>query len=390
MACTTILVGRRASYDGSTMIARNDDSGSGVFTAKRFTVIEPHEQERHYRSVLSHVEIELPECPLRYTAMPNGLLKDGIWAAAGVNSENVSMTATETITSNERVLSADPLVEYVPAGVDVKIPLQSYFRRTAPGAGQFEHTLIIVEKGAKVHFIEGCSAPKYNVANLHAGAVELFVGDEATLTYSTIENWSKNMYNMNTKRSVVGKNGTMNWVTGSFGSHTSCLYPMTILQGEGAHCEFTGVTFAGKGQFLDTGSKVVHNAPHTTSNIDSKSLSKSGGVCIYRGAAIINEKAEGAKSNVSCESLMLDEISQSDTIPAIIVKNDNIDLGHEAKIGRISDEAVYYLMSRGLSEEEARAMLVRGFVEPVSKALPLEYAVEMNNLINLELKGSLK
>lgn len=278
---------------------------------------------------------------------------------------------------------------YVPEGVDVKIPLQSYFRLNAPGAGQFEHTMIIVEKGAKVHFIEGCSAPKYNVANLHAGCVELFVGDYATLTYSTIENWSKNMYNMNTKRCIVGKHGTINWVTGSFGSHTSCLYPMSILQGEGAHCDFTGVTFAGSGQFLDTGSKVVHNAPNTTSNIDSKSISKDGGVCIYRGAVIINPRAEGAKSNVSCESLMLDEQSQSDTIPAIIVKNDNIDLGHEAKIGRISDDAIFYLMTRGLSEDEARAMLVRGFVEPVSKALPLEYAVEMNNLINLEIKNSL-
>ena len=278
---------------------------------------------------------------------------------------------------------------YVPEGVDVSIPLQSYFRLNAPGAGQFEHTMIIVEKGAKVHFIEGCSAPKYNVANLHAGAVELFIGDDATLTYSTIENWSKNMYNMNTKRAIVGKNGTINWVTGSFGSHTSCLYPMSILNGEGAHCEFTGVTFAGKGQYLDTGSKVVHNAPHTTSNINSKSISKDGGVCIYRGSVVINECAEGSKSNVSCESLMLDEQSQSDTIPAIVIKNDNVDLGHEAKIGRISDEAIFYLMSRGLSEDEARAMLVRGFVDPVSKALPLEYAVEMNNLINLELKGSM-
>ena len=279
---------------------------------------------------------------------------------------------------------------YVPAGVDVSIPLQSYFRLNAPGAGQFEHTMIIVEKGAKVHFIEGCSAPKYNIANLHAGCVELFIGDDASLTYSTIENWSKNMYNLNTKRAIVGKNGTINWVTGSFGSHTSCLYPMSILQGEGAHCEFTGVTFAGKGQYLDTGSKVVHNAPNTTSNINSKSISKSGGVCIYRGSVVINPPADGAKANVSCESLMLDEQSQSDTIPAIVVKNDNIDLGHEASIGRISDEAIFYLMSRGLSEDEARAMLVRGFVEPVSKALPLEYAVEMNNLINLELKGSLK
>lgn len=278
---------------------------------------------------------------------------------------------------------------YVPAGVEVTIPLQSYFRLNAPGAGQFEHTMIIVEEGAKAHFIEGCSAPKYSVANLHAGCVELFVKDNATLRYSTIENWSKNMYNLNTKRSVVGKGGTIEWVSGSFGSHTSCLYPMSILRGEGAHCEFTGVTFAGEGQYLDTGCKVVHAAPHTTSNVNSKSISKSGGVALYRGVLKINKNAEHSKATVSCESLMLDSESQSDTIPAIIVENDNVDLGHEAKIGRIDDEAIFYLMTRGISEEEARAMLVRGFVEPISKELPLEYAVEMNNLITLELEGSI-
>ena len=279
---------------------------------------------------------------------------------------------------------------YVPKGVQVSIPLQSYFRLNAKGAGQFEHTLIIVDEGANLHFIEGCSAPKYNVANLHAGCVELFVKKNAKLRYSTIENWSKNMYNLNTKRALVEEGGVIEWVSGSFGSHVGCLYPMSILKGDNSRMEFTGVTFAGKGQYLDTGSKVVHNAPNTTSNINSKSISKSGGVCIYRGSVVINPPADGAKANVSCESLMLDEQSQSDTIPAIVVKNDNIDLGHEASIGRISDEAIFYLMSRGLSEDEARAMLVRGFVEPVSKALPLEYAVEMNNLINLELKGSLK
>ena len=278
---------------------------------------------------------------------------------------------------------------YVPAGVHVDIPLQSYFRLNAPGAGQFEHTLIIVDKGAYLHFIEGCSAPKYNVANLHAGCVEIFVGEGARVRYSTIENWSKNMYNLNTKRCVVGKNGTIEWVSGSFGSKVSCLYPMSILNGEGAHAEFTGVTFAGEGQFLDTGCKVVHNAPYTTSNVNSKSISKSGGAAIYRGLLKIGPKAEHSKATVSCESLMLDAESQSDTIPAIIVENDNVDLGHEAKIGRISDEAIFYLMTRGISEEEARAMLVRGFVEPISKELPLEYAVEMNNLINLELEGSI-
>ena len=278
---------------------------------------------------------------------------------------------------------------YVPKGVQVEIPLQSYFRLNAPGAGQFEHTIIIIEEGASAHFIEGCSAPKYDVSNLHAGAVELFVKDNAKLRYSTIENWSKNMYNLNTKRAIVGAHGTIEWVSGSFGSHVSCLYPMSILNGEGAHCEFTGITFAGEGQFLDTGSKVVHNAPYTTSNVNAKGISKSGGAQIYRGLLKIGKNAEHSKATVSCESLMLDDISQSDTIPAVIVENDNVDIGHEAKIGRISDEAIFYLMTRGISEEEARAMLVRGFAEPISKELPLEYAVEMNNLINLELEGSI-
>lgn len=278
---------------------------------------------------------------------------------------------------------------YVPEGVDVKIPLQSYFRLNAPGAGQFEHTLIIIEKGAKCHFIEGCSAPRYNVANLHAGCVELFVGDHASLRYSTIENWSKNMYNLNTKRAIVGKEATMEWVSGSFGSCVSMLYPMTILRGERSHCEFTGITFAGEGQTLDTGSKVIHLGRKTTSNINSKSISKSGGAAIYRGLLRIGPDASGAKSTVSCESLMLDDLSRSDTVPDIIIENDDIDLGHEAKIGRISDESIFYLMSRGLSEEEAKAMLVRGFAEPISKELPLEYAVEMNNLIRLEFEGSI-
>lgn len=278
---------------------------------------------------------------------------------------------------------------YIPEGVEVKIPLQSYFRLNSPGAGQFEHTLIIVEKGAKLHFIEGCSAPKYNVTNLHAGCVELFVKEGAVLRYSTIENWSKNMMNLNTKRAIVEKNGTIEWVSGSFGSKVSMLYPMSILKGEGARAEFTGVSFAGKGQNLDTGAKVVHAAPNTSSTINSKSISKNGGTATYRGSVIVNKNAHGSKSMVSCESLMLDNISKSDTIPYIDLKNDDVEIGHEAKIGKISDEAIFYLMTRGLSEDEARAMIVRGFVEPISKELPLEYAVEMNNLINLELEGSI-
>ena len=278
---------------------------------------------------------------------------------------------------------------YVPPGVSVEIPLQSYFRLNAPGAGQFEHTLIIVDKGAYLHFIEGCSAPKYNVANLHAGCVEIFVGENARVRYSTIENWSKNMYNLNTKRARVEKGGAIEWVSGSFGSHTSYLYPMSILQGEGARMEFTGITFAGNGQNLDTGAKVVHAAPRTSSHISTKSISRDGGVSTFRSAITVAPEAGGSKSAVSCESLMLDSLSRSDTIPVMDIRCDQVDVGHEAKIGRISEEAIFYLMSRGLSEEDARALIVGGFAEPIAKELPMEYAVEMNNLIHLEMKGSI-
>lgn len=278
---------------------------------------------------------------------------------------------------------------YVPKGVHVDIPLQSYFRLNAPGAGQFEHTLIIVEEGASLHFIEGCSAPKYGVNNLHAGCVELFVKEGARLRYSTIENWSKNMFNLNTKRCAVDKDGVIEWVSGSFGSKISMLYPMSILRGEGARSDFLGITFAGEGQYLDTGHKVVHLAPHTTSTVNSKSISKSGGTAFYRGLLKVAKGAHHAKSSVTCESLMLDQESKSDTVPIIELMEDQVDMGHEAKIGRISDDAIFYLMSRGLSEEEAKGLIVKGFVEPIAKELPLEYAVELNNLINLELEGTI-
>ena len=278
---------------------------------------------------------------------------------------------------------------YVPKGVSVTIPLQSYFRLNAPGAGQFEHTLIIVDEGAYLHFIEGCSAPKYNVANLHAGCVELYVGKNAKLRYSTIENWSKNMYNLNTKRAIVEEGGTIEWVSGSFGSHVSYLYPMSILKGDDSRMEFTGITFAGEGQNLDTGAKVVHTGKLTSSYINTKSISKDGGVSTFRSSVQIGKQASGSKASVSCQSLMLDDISRSDTVPAMDIRTRDANVGHEAKIGRISDEAVFYLMSRGISEEDARAMIVSGFADDVSKELPLEYAVEMNNLIQLEMKGSI-
>lgn len=278
---------------------------------------------------------------------------------------------------------------YVPKGVDVSIPLQSYFRLNARGAGQFEHTLIIVDEGANLHFIEGCSAPKYNVANLHAGCVELFVKKNAKLRYSTIENWSKNMYNLNTKRALVDEGGVIEWVSGSFGSHVSYLYPMSILRGSGAKMEFTGVTFAAAGQNLDTGAKVVHAAPDTSSCMNTRSISKGGGISTFRSSVVVNKNARGSKSAVSCQSLMLDSESRSDTIPAMDVRTKDAAIGHEARIGSISDDAVFYLMSRGLSEEEARALIVSGFADNVSKELPMEYAIEMNNLIRLEMKGSI-
>ena len=278
---------------------------------------------------------------------------------------------------------------YVPKDVKMEYPLQSYFRLNAAGAGQFEHTLIIVEPGAELHFIEGCSAPKYNVANLHAGCVELFVGEHARLRYSTIENWSKNMYNLNTKRSTVANDGVMEWVSGSFGSHVSYLYPTTVLEGDRTSCEFTGITFAGTTQNLDTGCKVIMLGKDSRSSVSTKSISKGGGISTFRSEVFVGKDAQNAKASVSCQSLMLDDISRSDTIPAMDVRCSSASVGHEATIGRISDDTVFYLMSRGCTEEEARTMVVNGFANPISKELPLEYAAEMNNLIKLEMEGAI-
>ena len=278
---------------------------------------------------------------------------------------------------------------YIPKGVKLDDPLQSYFRLNAPSAGQFEHTLIIVEENSSAQFIEGCSAPGYNDINLHAGCVELFIKDNASLRFSTIENWSKNMMNLNTKKCLVGKNAKIEWITGSFGSKISMLYPMSILNGEGAKCEFTGISFAGNGQNLDTGIKVIHNAKNTSTVVNSKSISKDGGICTFRSNIWVRKNASKSKLVLSCESLMLDSDSKSDTIPVNTIENDDVMFSHEAKVGKISDETIFYLMSRGLSEEDAKGLIVRGFAEPISKAFPVEYAVEMNRLIELELEGAI-
>lgn len=278
---------------------------------------------------------------------------------------------------------------YVPPNTSVQFPLQSYFRFNAPGAGQFEHTLIIVDEGADLHFIEGCSAPKYNIANLHAGCVEIFVKKNASVKYSTVENWSKNMYNLNTKRAIVEAGGKMEWVTGSFGSHVSMLYPMAILNGAGASMEYTGVTFAGEGQDLDTGVKVVHLAPRTTSYINAKSLAKDGGKNTFRSLVKVTGRAKDAKSFTDCQSLMLDSKSTSNTVPKFDISCSSADIAHEANVGKISEREINYLRTRGLSEDEARALIVRGFTNDVSKELPFEYAAEMNNLIRLEMQENM-
>ncbi len=277
---------------------------------------------------------------------------------------------------------------YVPKGVKVDLPLQAYFRMNAQRGGQFEHTLIIIDEGAELHYIEGCSSPRYSSTSLHAGCVEVFVKEGAKMKYSSIENWSKNVYNLNTKRALVDKDGTMEWVSGNMGSKVTMLYPCSILRGEGARSDSLGITFATKGQYQDVGAKAIHVAPRTSSTIHSKSISKDGGISSYRGLVKITPNARGSTTSVVCDALLLDGSSRSDTTPTLNIGNNDVNAAHEARVGKISDEAIFYLQSRGLSEEMAVKMIVSGFLEPIIKALPLEYAVEMNKLIELEMEGS--
>ena len=276
---------------------------------------------------------------------------------------------------------------YVPDNVEAVMPIQSYYRLNAPGAGQFEHTLIVVGKNSNLHFIEGCSAPQYNELNIHAGAVEIYVKENGDMKFSTIENWSRNMYNLNTKRAILEKNAKIEWVSGSFGSKVSMLYPTSVLKGDNSSSTFTGVTFAGKDQHIDNGCTNIHVGKNSSSIVNTKSIVKDGGVNVTRNIIKIQKGATGVKSNSDCDSLILDAESVSDTIPVIDTRESDSNIGHEAKIGKIEDDVIFYLMSRGLTEKDAKAMVVRGFASPVSKELPLEYAVEMNNLINLELEG---
>ncbi|GAA3986880.1 Fe-S cluster assembly protein SufB [Thermobifida alba] len=277
---------------------------------------------------------------------------------------------------------------YVPKNVHVEIPLQAYFRINTENMGQFERTLIIVDEGAYVHYVEGCTAPIYKSDSLHSAVVEIIVKKNARCRYTTIQNWSNNVYNLVTKRAVAYEGATMEWIDGNIGSQVTMKYPAVYLMGEHAKGETLSIAFAGEGQHQDTGSKMVHCAPHTSSTIVSKSVARGGGRSSYRGLVQIQEGAEYSKSNVECDALLIDTISRSDTYPYVDVREDNVEMGHEAKVSKVSEDQLFYLMSRGLGEEEAMAMIVRGFVEPIARELPMEYALELNRLIELQMEGS--
>lgn len=274
---------------------------------------------------------------------------------------------------------------YVPKGVKVDQPLQAYFRMNRERSGQFEHTLIIADEGSEITYIEGCSAPRYQASSLHAGCVEIFVHAEAKAKYVSIENWSLNTYNLNTKRALVYKDAEIKWVNGNMGSGVTMLYPSSVLLGEGARADNLGLVIAGKGQVQDTGAKVIHLAPHTTSTIFSKSISKDGGVANYRGLIKVSKQAKGTHSSLVCDSLLLDDVSQSNAFPSVQNANDDVEISHEARIGRVGDDEIFYLKTRGFSETEAVRLAVNGFANPIIKELPLEYAVELNKLISLEM-----
>jgi Fe-S cluster assembly protein SufB len=277
---------------------------------------------------------------------------------------------------------------YVPPGVKVELPLQAYFRINAENMGQFERTLIIVDEDAYVHYVEGCTAPIYSTDSLHSAVVEIHVAEGGRARYTTIQNWSTNVYNLVTKRAVAERNATMEWVDGNLGSQITMKYPAVILNGEGAHGEVLSIAFAGKGQHQDAGGKITHVAPNTSSVITSKSISKDGGRSSYRGLLQVNKGAVGSKSKVVCDALIIDEESRTDTYPYINIDENDVEIGHEATVSKIGEEQLFYLRSRGLTEDEASAMIVSGFVEPITKELPLEYAVEMNRLIQLQMEGS--
>ena len=299
----------------------------------------------------------------------------------------VPFTDNKFAALNTAVWSGGSFV-YIPPGVKVELPLQAYFRLNTASIGQFERSIIIADEGAQVHYVEGCTAPQYSKNSFHSGVIEIVVKKNARVRYTTIQNWSTNVYNLVTQRAMVHENGTMEWVDSNLGSKATMKYPSCYLVGDGAHGEILSMAFAGKNQNQDAGGKMLHLAPNTTSKITSKSISKDGGRSSFRGLLYVDKKARNARANVVCDALILDENSRSDTYPRIENRTENVSIGHEASVSKVGEEQLFYLTSRGLSEEQATTMIISGFIEPLVKELPMEYAVEMNRLIQLQMEGS--
>lgn len=337
--------------------------------------------------VYHNMKEELTEMGIVFKDMDSALAENEdlvkeYWATVIPNSDN------KFAALNSAVWSGGSFI-YVPPGVTVESPLQAYFRINSENMGQFERTLIIVDENASVHYVEGCTAPVFTTNSLHSAVVEIIVKKGAYCRYTTIQNWANNVYNLVTKRAVVDAHGTMEWIDGNIGSKLTMKYPAILLRGEYARGMTLSIALAGKGQVQDAGAKMLHLAPNTSSTIVSKSISQHGGKVTYRGVVHFGRKADGARANIECDTLILDDISYSDTIPYNEILNDNISLEHEAKVSKVSEEQLFYLMSRGISELEATEMIVMGFIEPFTKELPMEYAVEMNRLIKFEMEGSI-
>ena len=355
----------------------------------------PEAERKHLAGLTAQYESEVVYHSIRADIEKNGVIFLDMDSALRQYPEIVKkyfgtvipMTDNKFAALNTSVWSGGSFI-YVPKGVKVEIPLQAYFRINAQAMGQFERTLIIADEGSFVHYVEGCTAPIYSKDSLHSAVVELIALPGSRIRYSTIQNWSTNVYNLVTKRAVAYERATVEWIDGNIGSKVSMKYPAIYLLGEGAHGEVVSVAFAGAGQVQDTGAKIVHGASHTTSNVLSKSISKDGGQASYRGLVKVAPGAQDVRGNVRCDALLLDDRSRSDTYPTMDIANPNIHIGHEATVSKVGDEQIFYLMSRGLSESDAITMIVNGFFEPFAKELPMEYAVELNRLIKMEMQDS--
>ncbi len=342
-----------------------------------------YESEMVYHSIQEHLESQ----GVIFKSIENGL-RDHPELFREYFGTIIPIEDNKFAALNSAVWSGGSFV-YVPPGVKVEMPMQAYFRINSANQGQFERTLIIIDEGAEAHYVEGCTAPIYSTDSFHSGVIEIVVKKNARFRYTTIQNWSKNMYNLVTQRAIVHENATMEWVDANLGSKLTMKYPSCYLMGEGAHGEILSLAFAAEGQHQDTGGKVIHIAPNTSSKITSKSISKSNGRASYRGLLKVHKTAENSRSNVVCDALLLDDSSRSDTYPYIEIDAQDVTIGHEASVSKVGEEQLFYLMSRGLSEEQAASMVVAGFIEPLVKELPMEYAIEMNRLIQLQMEGSI-